>query len=274
MPPPLPSFRKILASVKIFVRNSRAGNGCANFMGAWKKCALSAGRTHVHKIPLFRGGGFWVLGRVECRFYFYGRGDFSESFLWLFLLFFFLFFLCFFWFLFYSSSYSYYSSSFSYWRSLDFLLWILHVTDYPEPPPMLRRASKVLICTWVRFQVPPPVYPPSRSAPKSQIAIPAIFLRRGQIARKFPRKSAIFARNSQNEIATLSFLSLVFFWIPRLILSKEFPWLFVRFSGFSKVLLGSAGDKNPWLVWGFSLIKQKKQGKEGQGMASDGNPHL
>ena len=33
-------------------------------MGAWKKCALSAGNTHVHKIPRFKGGGgyfgiFW-----------------------------------------------------------------------------------------------------------------------------------------------------------------------------------------------------------------------
>ena len=32
-------------------------------MGASKKCVLSAGKTHVHKIPPFRGGGvFWVLG--------------------------------------------------------------------------------------------------------------------------------------------------------------------------------------------------------------------
>ena len=36
-------------------------------------------KTHVHKIPRFRGGGvFWVLGGGECRFYFYGRADFSE----------------------------------------------------------------------------------------------------------------------------------------------------------------------------------------------------
>ena len=33
----------------------------ANFMGAWKKCALAAGKTHVHKIPPFRGGG-GILG--------------------------------------------------------------------------------------------------------------------------------------------------------------------------------------------------------------------
>ena len=51
---------------KIRVRNSGAGNGCANFMDAWKKCVLSAGlekmrsfcrSTHVHKIPRFGGGG-------------------------------------------------------------------------------------------------------------------------------------------------------------------------------------------------------------------------
>ena len=40
-----------------------AGNGCANFMDAWKKCVLSAGKTHVHKTPRFRGlgGVFWVF---------------------------------------------------------------------------------------------------------------------------------------------------------------------------------------------------------------------
>ena len=48
---------------KFFVRNSG-------------KCALSAGKTHVHKIRRFRGGG--ILGLGECRFYFYGRADFSD----------------------------------------------------------------------------------------------------------------------------------------------------------------------------------------------------
>ena len=64
---------------KIRVRNSGAGNGCANFMDAWKKCVLSAGKTRVHKIPRFRGGGYFGFGGGgECRFYFYGRADFSE----------------------------------------------------------------------------------------------------------------------------------------------------------------------------------------------------
>ena len=49
------------------------------FYGRAEKCVLSAGKIHVHKIPRFRGGVFWVffLGG-ECRFYFYGRVDFSE----------------------------------------------------------------------------------------------------------------------------------------------------------------------------------------------------
>ena len=32
-------------------------------------------KTHVHKIPPFMGG----VGGGECRFYFYGREDFSDS---------------------------------------------------------------------------------------------------------------------------------------------------------------------------------------------------
>ena len=44
---------------KMFVRNSGAGNGCANFMGTWKNCVLSAGKPPVHKIPRFRGGGYF-----------------------------------------------------------------------------------------------------------------------------------------------------------------------------------------------------------------------
>ena len=42
------------------------------------------------------------------------------------------------------------------------------------------------------------------TASTSHIAIAAIFLRRGQVAGEFPRKSAIFGRNSQNEIAIAS----------------------------------------------------------------------
>ena len=77
LPRPL-EFRKILVSVKFFVRNSGAGNGCANFMGAWKNVFFLQENRHVHKIPRFGGGGrIWGFGG-ECRFYFYGRGDFSD----------------------------------------------------------------------------------------------------------------------------------------------------------------------------------------------------
>ena len=63
---------------KILVRNSGAGNGCDNCMDTWKKCVLSAGKTHVHKIPPFRGGGgiwfFWGGGSAD--FIFMGAGIF------------------------------------------------------------------------------------------------------------------------------------------------------------------------------------------------------
>ena len=42
---------------KIYVCNSGAGNGCANFMGAWKNALFLQENLHVHKIPPFRGGG-------------------------------------------------------------------------------------------------------------------------------------------------------------------------------------------------------------------------
>ena len=67
---------------KIFVRNSGAGNGCANLMDAWKKSVRSAGKAMSVKFSCFRGGGyfgFWGGGAGECRFYFYGREDFSEN---------------------------------------------------------------------------------------------------------------------------------------------------------------------------------------------------
>ena len=64
----------------LFARNSGAGNGCANFMGAWKKCILSAGKTHAPKIPRFRGGVFWVMGGGEVPILFlWARGFFLIS---------------------------------------------------------------------------------------------------------------------------------------------------------------------------------------------------
>ena len=70
--------RKILVSIKCFVRNSGAGNGCTNFMGAWKNAFFLQKKTHAHQIPRFFGGVFWALAGGECRFYFYGREDFSD----------------------------------------------------------------------------------------------------------------------------------------------------------------------------------------------------
>ena len=42
---------------KIFVSNSGAGNGCADFMDAWKKCVLSAGKPMSIKFLVLGGGG-------------------------------------------------------------------------------------------------------------------------------------------------------------------------------------------------------------------------
>ena len=75
-------LRTSLVSVKSFACNSRAGNGCAYFMGAWDFWVLSARETlHAHNIPCFRGAGYFGFfgGRGKCRFYFYGRRDFSEG---------------------------------------------------------------------------------------------------------------------------------------------------------------------------------------------------
>ena len=55
-------------SVKLFARNSVAGMA-APILWAPGKCVLSAGKTHAHKIPRFRGGG--VFGVLEG-----GRADF------------------------------------------------------------------------------------------------------------------------------------------------------------------------------------------------------
>ena len=42
---------------KIFVRNFGAGNGCANFMGTWKNCVLSAGKPMSIKFLVLAAGG-------------------------------------------------------------------------------------------------------------------------------------------------------------------------------------------------------------------------
>ena len=60
---------------KIRVRNSGAGNGCANFMDTWKKCILSAGKTMSVKFLLLGGGGLGGGGGVPILFL-WARGFF------------------------------------------------------------------------------------------------------------------------------------------------------------------------------------------------------
>ena len=53
---------------KIRVRNSGAGNGCANFMHAWQECVLSAGKPVSIKFLVLGGGGYFG-------FFFWGGGS-------------------------------------------------------------------------------------------------------------------------------------------------------------------------------------------------------
>ena len=73
-------FRNCPVSVNFFAHNSGAGNGCANFLGAWNFCVLFCRKTSM-PIEFLVLGGAGILGFFwggECRFYFYGRGDCSE----------------------------------------------------------------------------------------------------------------------------------------------------------------------------------------------------
>ena len=68
-------------SIKFSARNSKAGNGCTNFMGAWDFVVLSAGESlHAYKGPRFwgEGGGILVL-RGECQLFFMSAGIFLIS---------------------------------------------------------------------------------------------------------------------------------------------------------------------------------------------------
>ena len=56
-------FRKILVSVKYFARNSGAGNGCTDFMGAWKKLPSFCSKTSMPiKFLVFGVGGILGFG--------------------------------------------------------------------------------------------------------------------------------------------------------------------------------------------------------------------
>ena len=64
---------------KISVRNSGAGNGCVNFMDAWKKCVHSAGKPVSIKFLVLGGGGyfgFWGGGSAD--FIFMGARTFLK----------------------------------------------------------------------------------------------------------------------------------------------------------------------------------------------------
>ena len=60
----------------MFVRDSGAGNGCANFMDAWKKKVCSAGKTMSIKFLVF----FWGGGMLG--FFLGGGGEEPILFLW------------------------------------------------------------------------------------------------------------------------------------------------------------------------------------------------
>ena len=73
------SFRKILVSVK-FVSAILGPEMAAPILWTPGKMRPFCKKNNVHKIPRFRGGGYFRFwGGWECRFYFYGREDFSDS---------------------------------------------------------------------------------------------------------------------------------------------------------------------------------------------------
>ena len=76
-----PFFQKNPRVRKILVRNSGAGNGCANFVGAWKNALFLQEKPMSIKFLLLRGKGYFGFWG-ECQFYFYGRGDFSDLWRW------------------------------------------------------------------------------------------------------------------------------------------------------------------------------------------------
>ena len=64
---------------KICVRNSGAGNGCANFMDAWKNAFFLQEKPMSIKFLVLGGGAFWVWGGGgSADFIFIGRGDHSD----------------------------------------------------------------------------------------------------------------------------------------------------------------------------------------------------
>ena len=81
------SFRKILVSAKLFVRNSGAGNGCGNFMDAWKNAFFLQEKPMSIEFLVLGGGGggvFWVFfwGGGSADFTFMGARNFLSLGIW------------------------------------------------------------------------------------------------------------------------------------------------------------------------------------------------
>ena len=75
---PVAIVRKIRVSIK-FLSAILGPEMAAPILWTPGKMLPFCRKNHVHKIPRFRGGGdFGFWGGGECRFYFYGREDFSE----------------------------------------------------------------------------------------------------------------------------------------------------------------------------------------------------
>ena len=81
IPPfPLPPiYQKNRRVRKIFVRNSGAGNGCANLMDTWKNAFSLQGKPMSIKFLLLGGGVFWVLGGGSADFIFMGARIFLNN---------------------------------------------------------------------------------------------------------------------------------------------------------------------------------------------------
>ena len=63
------NLRKSLVSVNFVSVIFGSGNGCANFMDAWKKCVRSAGKTVSIKFLVLGVLGFFWGGGVPILFY-------------------------------------------------------------------------------------------------------------------------------------------------------------------------------------------------------------
>ena len=73
------SIRKILVSVKFLSAILGPERGASILWTPGQKCVLAAGKTMSIKFLVLGGGGYFGFGGGQCRFYFYGRADFSDG---------------------------------------------------------------------------------------------------------------------------------------------------------------------------------------------------